>query len=297
MRTSLFATVLLTAAVASNAQAQVDHLQCHKVKDSIKFSDAVVALAAQQAAFQLPGNCSVSGKAAEFCVPVDKNVIDLGDAPGSLIGPGQDLSDNDYICYKIKCPKFTIADTLATDQFGERSLTKIKTAGKLCVPAVKGVVIATTTTTTTTTTTLPTSGCPQDGSATGCNAAGSGGSACSACCMVTGTTCEAECGQALSTACTVSAENTQCAAAINAQGCADECCGTPTSGCPQDGSTTGCNAAGSGGSACSACCMVTGTTCEAECSQALSNGCAVAADNMQCAAAINAQSCGDECCP
>jgi hypothetical protein len=159
MNKSLFVTALLTATLATSAQAQVDHLQCHKVKDTIKFKGTVVDLVAIQAQFQLPEDCKIIGKATELCVPVSKTVVDQGTAPGSLIGPGNDLTPNDYICYKMKCPKVAFPDTFATDQFGGRNLQKIKTAVKLCVPAVEGVVATTTSTlpppTTSSTSTLP----------------------------------------------------------------------------------------------------------------------------------------------
>jgi len=146
--------ILMTASIlacAGAAGAQLpDHLQCHKFKDTQKFKFADVDLTAVQAAFQVPAGCRVKGKGKKFCVPVEKSVTET-DAPGSSIGDGQDLSANDYVCYKMKCPKFVIADTLVTDQFGERNLLKIKTGQEICVPAVKGIVTTTTSTTTTTT--------------------------------------------------------------------------------------------------------------------------------------------------
>jgi hypothetical protein len=45
----------------------------------------------------------------------------------------------DRICYKVSCPKLDppVADQVATDQFGQHTLTKLKT-GMLCTPAVNG---------------------------------------------------------------------------------------------------------------------------------------------------------------
>ena len=149
------ATLLVLFVSVTAAQAQPDHLQCHKIKDSQRFKFADVALIAAQSAFQMPDVCTIKGKAKKFCVPVEKAVTGT-DAPGSLIGAGPDLSAADYLCYKMKCPKIAIADTLATDQFGERDLLKIKTAQEICVPAVKGAVATSTTTTTTTSTTTTT---------------------------------------------------------------------------------------------------------------------------------------------
>ncbi len=180
----------------------------------------LVALTAVQAQFQLTGNCRLVGKAAEFCVPVEKTVVNAGDAPGSLIGSGQDLSDNDYVCYKIKCPRQTIPDTTVSDQFSVRGLTRIKTAGKLCVPAVKGV--ATTTTTTTTTTSLPPPMCPVDGTPVACNAYANV-PACTACCGGS-VVCATECGNAGVSGCTDMIRNTQCAIQVNAAVCGSDCC-------------------------------------------------------------------------
>jgi hypothetical protein len=132
----LLAAAVLFASVAY-AQPLPDHLQCHKVKDTQKFREAQVTLDAIQLAFQMPENCTIKGKGREFCVPVIKTVV-ASDAPGSQIGPGQDLSLNDYVCYKMKCPKTTHADELVTDQFGVRVLEKIKAPKRICVPAVKG---------------------------------------------------------------------------------------------------------------------------------------------------------------
>ena len=89
----------------SAAQAQTDHLQCHKVKDTIKFNGTVVSLAAIQEQFQVPEACQIKGKAAKFCVPVSKTVVELGDAPGSFVSPGTDLTENDYVCYKDEVPE------------------------------------------------------------------------------------------------------------------------------------------------------------------------------------------------
>ena len=140
---------------------QFDHLQCHAVKDSQKFKFADVTLTALQPGFQAPAGCTIKGKAKKFCVPVEKTVSST-DAPLPPIGPPTVEAAGDYVCYKMKCPKTAVADTLVTDQFGERNLLKIKKSKEICVPAVKGIVLATTTTTTTvpttSTTTVPVCG-------------------------------------------------------------------------------------------------------------------------------------------
>lgn len=214
--TTAFAVSVFSLAAATSAQAQNDHLQCHKVKDTQKFKAAVVALTAVQAEFQMPDNCTIKGKGAEFCVPVEKAVIE-SDAPGSFIGAGQDLSNNDYVCYKMKCPKTTHADTLVTDQFGERVVEKIKAPKRICVPAVKGAV----TTTTTTTTTLPPM-CSVAGVPDACYAYVATG-ACASCCGLD-FDCLNLCANAQALSCSDEVFNTQCASAVNDAGCAAECC-------------------------------------------------------------------------
>jgi hypothetical protein len=96
----------------------------------------------------------------------------------------------------MKCPKATFPDTFATDQFGARNLQKIKTAQKLCVPAVKGVVTTTTTSTTsTTTTTVPLDPCNPNPCQNGGDCFDFGGGSFECFCNPewTGPTCE-QCG-------------------------------------------------------------------------------------------------------
>ncbi len=220
MRHSILSSVVTAAALglvlASSAAAQTDHLQCHKVKDANKVTGAVIALTAGQAAFQVPENCELKGKAIKFCVPVHKDVVKLGDAPGSLIGPGQDLSANDYVCYKVKCPKYDIDDTLVTDQFGERNIEKIKFPKEICVPAVKGVA-------TTTTTTLPPNVCPEGGSPEAC--LGYGQNVDCPTCVAPDQEATDMCNTAYGTLnCNDNQYNNACAGGVNASGCASVCC-------------------------------------------------------------------------
>jgi len=130
--------IVVVGLAATQVRAQHDHLQCHKVKDANKFKAAIVSLTVEQAAFQMPDDCSIKGKARRFCVPAEKNVVDPGDAPVPAGLPLSTDAAGDYVCYKMKCPKASIADTLVTDQFGERNLANVKSAQEICVPAVKG---------------------------------------------------------------------------------------------------------------------------------------------------------------
>jgi hypothetical protein len=139
MKKFLLVGVLLTATLASNAQAQSDHLRCFKVKDRARF-DAQATLTALQEQFGIDEACSIKGKAKLFCVPVSKLVTVFDDRTKDGIPPvefvGPDL-ENDAACYKVKCPKQQIEPELVTDQFGTRTVEKFKSQ-LLCTPAVKG---------------------------------------------------------------------------------------------------------------------------------------------------------------
>src|SRR5262245_60554972 len=170
----LYILIAVGTLVTPSAHAQFDHLTCFKAKDSIKF-DALATLDAAQNAFD-PGQCTIIGKARLFCVPTHKQVTQftIDNQPGNLLPvPGID-PQQDHVCYKVKCPAATIADTVVSDQFGARTLSNFKTQF-LCVPAVKGVV------TTTTTTTIPPL-CPTGAGAEEACARYQAGGACTNCC-------------------------------------------------------------------------------------------------------------------
>ena len=200
------------AMLASSAQAQVDHLTCYKAKDSASFA-ALATLDAVQDAFD-PGQCQIIGKAKLFCVPTSKaldefTVDKLPAVP--LPVPGID-PQQDHVCYKVKCPKKTIADTDVSDQFGARALSKFK-AQFICVPAVKGLV-------TTTTTTMPPAVC--GGANEACLAYQAGG-ACATCCDGD-LNCQVECADAVTAGCASDLQNGFCTTALNAAGCGPTCC-------------------------------------------------------------------------
>lgn len=125
---------------------QLDHLQCFKVGDSVRF-DAVVDLRGigPKGFFK---DCTVVGKAVELCTPVQKTVVSSSAALHAV--SGTPLVE-DRICYKIKCKKKVKEVTTLNDQFGQRG-GKVGLPIQLCTP----VGVPTTTSTTTTTTTTPT---------------------------------------------------------------------------------------------------------------------------------------------
>lgn len=129
--------VLLSTTSNDSSAQPFDHLKCYRAKDSVKFDGVLNLIPEQQPPFSLESGCKVKIKAKEFCVAVQKEVVDT-DAPG----PGAPYPtdgiplERDYICYKVKCPKSEVPDTEVADQFATRTLSKFK-AKKICVPAVK----------------------------------------------------------------------------------------------------------------------------------------------------------------
>ncbi len=122
--------VLLGSPLASAQPA--DHLQCFKIKDPIKLK-GVVALDARE--YGLDPACKIS-KARMICIGAEKTLIEAFDRkerifPLLLGGPEADTR----VCYKVKCPRRKLPNPLVADQFGERTLEKLKTS-MLCTPAV-----------------------------------------------------------------------------------------------------------------------------------------------------------------
>jgi len=152
MRSTTRVAVLVVGMALAFGQASFvdaqpfDHLKCHKVKDPHKMKGTFDPAPALQPAFADQG-CKIV-RAKFFCAPVEKNNVQVNPPPAFPALGGQDLT-NDFTCYKIKCPTQP-PDTVVTDQFASRTLTKMK-AQLLCTPTYKGVVTTTTSTTTTTT--------------------------------------------------------------------------------------------------------------------------------------------------
>ena len=132
----LLGAVLVTGSAPARA---ADHLKCYKIKDPLKLA-GVADLDTPQ--FGADPGCTVSS-AKLFCVPGTKVVDSATDKlTGNPITPLPFSSappPGDSVCYKVKCPQppTPIADQQATDQFGTRTLAKLK-ASMICTPAVKG---------------------------------------------------------------------------------------------------------------------------------------------------------------
>jgi hypothetical protein len=152
---ALALTVLL--ALASGVRAQtLDHLKCHKMKDSLKLK-ATADFNALQAQYSAQG--CVIGKAKLYCIPATKSNVTPPEAAPFVVD-GQQL-DNGFICYNVKCLDVP-PDAALTDQFGSRTLTKLKSA-MICAPAIQGTVTTTTTAPGQTTTTISGESCGTAG--------------------------------------------------------------------------------------------------------------------------------------
>jgi hypothetical protein len=131
-RAALAAASLIVASLATGAYAQTDdHLKCFKIKDVATFKSATADLVPAQP--QIPGeNCTIKGKGAQLCVPVDKANVAIEE--GTLQDfPTQTLQDA-QLCYKVKCPSKVTVPVQVSDQFGTRTIQRGK-ASKVCGPA------------------------------------------------------------------------------------------------------------------------------------------------------------------
>ena len=151
LRAVVAASVGVVLLVGPAGAQPFDHLKCHKVKDPHKIKGTFDPSPALQPDFEDQG-CKIA-KAKLFCVPTEKNNVQTQPPPLFPGLGGQDLT-NDFLCYRVKCPSLP-PDTVVTDQFIDRTLTKMKTQF-FCTPAYKGGPPTTTTTTTTTTTSTTT---------------------------------------------------------------------------------------------------------------------------------------------
>ncbi len=166
-RSGFPAAMLIVAVAVAVAEADTppaDHLQCYGVRRDPLQLRALVDLFSSQ--YGLAPGCRIRKSAVEFCVPASKTVReaqDGGTRPPTPITPLPGVgapAAGDYVCYKVSCPDEQLPkEQPVTDQFGGRTLGRLRTT-KLCTPAVKGTTTSSTTTTTTrctqpTTTTNP----------------------------------------------------------------------------------------------------------------------------------------------
>lgn len=155
---SCLIAVSVLASASTHAQG-LKHLKCYKVRDSLKLGGTVDLATAH---FGADPGCQIK-KATLYCVPSDKtNVAVVDKVTGQPITPqsvaGVDLED--LICYKVKCAQ-PVGDQVVVDQLGTHTLTKLKPASMLCMPAVPSTSTTTSTTTTSTTTTTNPLACCQ----------------------------------------------------------------------------------------------------------------------------------------
>lgn len=110
-----------------------DHLECFKMRDYMKPYNAIVDL---NPAFNSPGielqkDCRLTVKSQEICFPVVKTVIQSDQQVIPVVG--QNLQ-NGFLCYTVRCPFEGVPDFPVADQFGERTVGRLKSS-RLCVPA------------------------------------------------------------------------------------------------------------------------------------------------------------------
>jgi uncharacterized protein DUF1566 len=137
-RVSTILALAVGLAWVGRTGAQVpDHLKCYKVKDALNLGGTADLDTPQ---FGADPGCKIS-KALLFCVPATKaNVAVTNKTTKTPITPlpVSGLNPGDRICYKVKCPTpaTPIPDQSVTDQFGNRTVSKLK-AALVCTPAFK----------------------------------------------------------------------------------------------------------------------------------------------------------------
>ncbi|HEY2772450.1 MAG TPA: hypothetical protein VGK20_00225 [Candidatus Binatia bacterium] len=127
---SIAIAITCIAAVPAAAQYRDDHLTCYKVHDPVTVKGTADI---DTAAFGLAPGCTVS-KAALLCSPSATSKVVTSPVAASLGGP---RSGGEQICYKVKCPAPTTDSQLLVDEFGSRTLDKLKTS-LVCGPAAAG---------------------------------------------------------------------------------------------------------------------------------------------------------------
>src|SRR5262249_47621098 len=129
--------------VAAQAQPVADHLKCYKVKDA----QAKASYTADLGGLVAEPGCVIKVPGNLFCTEATKtNVTPKPPGGADNTGPA-----GRFLCYKLKCPKATVAAFQWHDQFGDRQLTP-STPKMVCAPEI--VATTTTTTPSTTTTTM-----------------------------------------------------------------------------------------------------------------------------------------------
>src|SRR5262249_47741616 len=141
MKPLLAALVAALSFVApAGAQPVADHLKCYKVKDT----QAKATYTADLGGLVAEPGCRIRVPGTLLCVETTKtNVTPTPSGGADNSGP-----TGRFMCYKLKCPKATLAGLQWHDQFGDRQVTP-SNPQLLCAPEILAA-------TTTTTTTLPT---------------------------------------------------------------------------------------------------------------------------------------------
>lgn len=148
-RSTCLLVMLLLAAASAGAQGIGDHLKCHTTSDPLKLAAAADLAATLQPQYSDSG--CIIGKPKLFCTPTTMTDV----TPTSPLPPVVGTTiDNDFICYRLRCPNRPPAQEIA-DRFGVRTQTRYRSS-MLCVPARSTAVTTTTSTPTTTTPTTTT---------------------------------------------------------------------------------------------------------------------------------------------
>jgi hypothetical protein len=141
----IFAIVLLLAP-SGVALGQVvvdpDHLKCYQVKDAQKGRVKVDLITPQFGDLGLEKECVVSTHATLFCAPTAKCITDATGAQRCDDPNFPPLNpDQDFLCYKVRCPNPVTRRLKVFDQFSpDGREIGIEKAKLLCTPARKEIL-------------------------------------------------------------------------------------------------------------------------------------------------------------
>jgi hypothetical protein len=144
MKTIAFA-LLVSGTVApigaALAQPVSDHLGCYRVKDPAarkRFSVTLTNAGGTQ-------TCTATTPATSACLASQVTAI-VPTPPG--VGPSADAAE-DFLCYRVKCPKAPRSSAETTDELGGSRVVAYRNALQVCMPASRAPAPIGATTTTT----------------------------------------------------------------------------------------------------------------------------------------------------
>ena len=127
IRTSLLTLGILVMAFDSANAQPFDHLQCFKIRDTLRRGSATADLVPERQP-PAPAGCKIKLPATMYCTSTAKENLDP--PPVAAVGGGH---PGDFFCYNVRCPRRPHTSSSAQDQLGQRTFT-LGSSQLLCMP-------------------------------------------------------------------------------------------------------------------------------------------------------------------